>query len=376
MRQKTLPLISAESLREERVAYEVERVEKSLTSYQNVYWFARALVGSEYGSVGSDTTQMLHLGQAIATLLSVPNPKIGSCKNAVWGLLRGIHRSGTQAASKIEKLIEYLDPLIGTCEDLEVLKFTIDHIIVPTNILLRRVPSSDKEVAERMIRGYLAEEGEAGLKDVILMWDRTGRRWCMETERVVVVAGFRLLRETLDDLLRANKFTQMDADQTLTAFVQEFERRLVRGVRPGRAGRSLEDVTGVILDHFGIKGFADAPEHIKTVFEVDKMIPLPDGWRIGVSCKRTLRERWKQSASLNEQRLDAEKIRSTLHVITYTSDLTVPKIKAIGESRGIVYIPDDDHFLRNHGSDPEVLGYIRPMTAFISDLRKATQQPG
>jgi len=249
MRQKTLPLISAESLREERVAYEVERVEKSLTSYQNVYWFARALVGSEYGSVGSDTTQMLHLGQAIATLLSVPNPKIGSCKNAVWGLLRGIHRSGTQAASKIEKLIEYLDPLIGTCEDLEVLKFTIDHIIVPTNILLRRVPSSDKEVAERMIRGYLAEEGEAGLKDVILMWDRTGRRWCMETERVVVVAGFRLLRETLDDLLRASKLTQMDADQALTAFVQEFERRLVRGVRPGRAGRSLEDVTGVILDH-------------------------------------------------------------------------------------------------------------------------------
>ena len=328
------------------------------------------------GLLRSDMAIMLHFGSALDMLLSIPDPKISASKNAIWELLGGVHRSGTQAASKVEKLIEYLDPLIDTCEDLEVLKFTVDYIIIPANVLLERVPTDDKEVTECMIRGYLAEEGEVGLENVILMWDQTDQQWYIETERVVVVAGFRLLRETLDDLLRANKFTQMDADQTLTAFVQEFERRLVRGVRPGRAGRSLEDVTGVILDHFGIKDFVDAPEHIKTVFEVDKVIPLPDGWRIGVSCKRTLRERWKQSASLNEQRLDAEKIRNTLHVITYTSDLTVPKIKAIGESRGIVYIPDDDHFLRNHGSDPEVSGYIRPMTAFISDLRKATQQPG
>jgi len=103
------------------------------------------------------------------------------------------------------------------------------------------------------------------------------------------------------------------------------------------------------------------------------VIPLPDGWRIGVSCKRTLRERWKQAASLDEQRLDDEKIRRTLHVITYTSDLTVPKVKAIGESRGIVYIPDDDQFLRNHRDDPSISAYIRPMTAFISNLREAIQ---
>jgi len=287
-----------------------------------------------------------------------------------------MHRSGTQAASKVEKLIEYLDRLINTGKDLEILGFTIEHIIIPTNMMLRRIPTSDREAAERIIRGYLAEEGEAGLKDVILMWDRIGERWCMEAERVVIVAGFRLLRETLDDLLRVNKLTRMDADQTLTAFVQGFERRLVRGVRPGRAGRSLEDVTGVILEHFGIENFVDAPEHIKAVFEVDKLIILPDGWRIGVSCKRTLRERWKQAASLNEQRLGEAKIKKTLHVITYTSDLTVSKIRAIGESKGVVYVPDDDHLLKNHESDPEVLGYIRPMSAFISDLKAASMQSG
>ena len=132
----------------------------------------------------------------------------------------------------------------------------------------------------------------------------------------------------------------------------------------------MEDVTGVILDHFGIRDYIDAPEHIKTVFEVDKMISLPDGWRIGVSCKRTLRERWKQAASLDLQRMDDEKLKSTWHVITYTSDLTVPKIQAIGESRGVVYIPDDDHFMRNHFADPTISDFVRPMTSFISDLKR------
>jgi len=50
--------------------------------------------------------------------------------------------------------------------------------------------------------------------------------------------------------------------------------------------------------------------------------------------------------------------------------LTVPKIQAIGESRGVVYIPDDDHFLRNHFADPTISDFIRPMTSFISDLKR------
>jgi hypothetical protein len=327
------------------------------------------LVSGKYGTL-TNTTTMLNLSQAIDTFLSIPEPELVTSKQAAWNIMRKFHRSGAKAANRVEKLIDFLDPLITSVQDLIVLKFTIEHILIPTNVLLRRVPSSDKEIAEELTRAYLDETGEAGLKDVILMWDRKGRRWCMERERVLIVAGFRLLRETLDDLLRDDRLNRIDADQTLTAFVQEFERRLVRGVRPGRAGRSLEDVTGVILSHFGIKDYIDAPDHIKTVFEVDKMITLPDGWRIGVSCKRTLRERWKQAATLDLQRMDAARLKSTWHVITYTSDLTVQKVEAIGESRGIVYIPDDDHFFQNHSTDPAVSAFIRPMTSFISDLKK------
>lgn len=363
------------SVRERKVQHETEEVRSLKSPYENVYWFARILVGSEYGGEGSDTTKMLQMSGRIGTLVEVSEAELETVKQDLWNFLGQLHRDGTQAASKVEKLVDRLDRLINSLEDLGVLKFTIDHVIIPTNELLKRVPSSDRETAEESIRDYLEKVGEDGLRDVILMWDRVGQRWCMEKERVLIVAGFRLLREALDDLLKKEKITRIDADQTLAAFLQEFERRLVRGVRPGRAGRSLEDVTGVILDHFGIKRFIDAPDHIRTVFEVDKMIPLPDGWRIGVSCKRTLRERWKQAATLDLATMDDERIRSTWHVITYTSDLTMPKVQAIGESRGIVYIPDDDHFFQSHSTNSEISAFIRPMTSFISDLKREIQTP-
>ncbi len=327
----------------------------------------------EKGSLGNDTTSMLVLDQAISMLLTVATLRIKGARNALWALLRS-RCSTSRDGNRVEELVNHLNPLICTREDLEMLEFVIDYIGIPANMLLERATVANGHVVNQMIYGYLAEEGETGLKDTILMGERIGQQRYVDAKRSIRTSGLHLIRDALDDLQKGSALTPFDADQTLTAFVQEFERRLVRGVRPGRAGRSLEDVTGVILDHFGITGFIDAPEHIKTVFEVDKMIPLPDGWRIGVSCKRTLRERWKQAASLNEQRLDDEKIRCTLHVITYTSDLTIPKVRAIGESRGVVYIPDDDQFLKNHRDDPSISAYVRPMTAFISDLREAIQK--
>jgi len=49
------------SVRERKVEYEVKRIEALESSYENVYWFARALVGSEYDSEGSNTKNMLNL---------------------------------------------------------------------------------------------------------------------------------------------------------------------------------------------------------------------------------------------------------------------------------------------------------------------------
>ena len=281
---------------------EAQRVQELKSPFANTYWFARALINSEYGGKGAQTSVMVQLASIISLSLEADLFDLDAALTAIRGFLHSLHGQTTSAASKVEGLIEELDALITSKQDLITLEFTIEHIIIPINTLLISVPSSDKDIAETLIRAHLETQGEAGLANAIAMWDRAGRIGSMEAERILIVAGFRILRKTLEEMVEQEQIESLDSDQALTAFVQEFERRLSRGVRPGRAGRSLEDVTGVILEHFKVPNFTTAPEHIKTVFEVDKLITLPDGWRIGVSCKRTLRERWKQAATLDVTR--------------------------------------------------------------------------
>ncbi|MFN8420453.1 MAG: hypothetical protein U0528_14610 [Anaerolineae bacterium] len=348
---------------------ETAKIRKLNSPFANIYWFARSLINSENGGKGADTKIMLELASIINLELKAEPFDLEVAKTSIRNFFRMLHRANTVAASEIENLIEDLDVLIKTKQDLGVLKFTIEHVLIVANTLLQNVPSSDRKIAETSIRTHLEAQGEAGLVNVIELWDIAGRRGSMEAERIAIVDGFRILRKTLEEMIEQQQITDLDSDQALTAFVQEFERRLSRGIRPRRAGKSLEDVTGVILEHFKVSNFTTAPEHIKTAFEVDKLITLPDAWRIGISCKRTLRERWKQAATLDLQKLDNYKIRNTWHVITYPGDLTQTKVKAIGESRGVVYLPDNSHFYRTHFQNAEISDFIRPMSHFIQDLK-------
>ena len=58
----------------------------------------------------------------------------------------------------------------------------------------------------------------------------------------------------------------------------------------------------VILKHFQYCRLTDKPEHFQADIEVDKWVRAFNGWLIGISCKRTLRERWKQVSSADLQR--------------------------------------------------------------------------
>lgn len=65
--------------------------------------------------------------------------------------------------------------------------------------------------------------------------------------------------------------------------------------------------------------------------EVDKWFKCKDGWSIGISCKRTLRERWKQLSQADRGTLSRFKIKELWHLITYDKDLTDDKIVRLGE---------------------------------------------
>jgi hypothetical protein len=169
-------------------------------------------------------------------------------------------------------------------------------------------------------------------------------------------------------LLESQKLPQKNADIILTAFVQEFERRAAQK-RKKRAGGSLEDVTTFILEYFQIPSSA-APEHFQADIEVDKWIKTTDKWLIGISCKRTLRERWKQVSSADASLLSQHKIKFIFHVITFDEDLSDDKITLLGRQRHIFYLPDNSRILANAQHHIGLKEYVRPISLLIQDLRQ------
>jgi len=158
-----------------------------------------------------------------------------------------------------------------------------------------------------------------------------------------------------------------DADIVLTAFAQEFERRVAQK-RKGRAGRSLESVTAFVLDYFDIP-CAPAPEHFTTGLEIDNWVADPHGWLVGISCKRTLRERWKQAYTTDMDLLNRHRIKMLWHVVTYTRDLSDAKITEMGSYKARLFLPEETELYKRVSQHPGMTEYVHPLSDFIPSLR-------
>ncbi|MBX3299136.1 MAG: hypothetical protein KF736_06690 [Acidobacteria bacterium] len=345
--------------------------------WRNVYWFARLLVNTDqHAGFGSNTAHVAVLSGALRTVLDGPAnaEKLDDAellevlKATLRETLSKFSGATTKRHAAHNLLAEALNNRIDSIDDFKVLLFTCENVLIPTNALLDAVPSSDKDFTNIIGKAYLETQGEEGLATVINLWDDAGVQGSLTAERVLVVNAFRTLRTNL-----TNDWDvfETDADHILSAFVQEIERRLGQK-RKSRAGGSLEDVTSVILSHFRIPT-THKPKHFQADIEVDKWVRGADGWLIGISCKRTLRERWKQVSSADSSILSKFKIREVWHVITYSNDLSEDKLVTLGAGRHIFYLPDESPAYKTFSKHIGMKDYVRPMSNFISDLKKVTK---
>ena len=135
----------------------------------------------------------------------------------------------------------------------------------------------------------------------------------------------------------------------------------------------MESVTGFLLKYFGLKS-APAPEYFQADIEVDNWVKTKDGWLIGISCKRTLRERWKQVSSAEATILSKFKIKHIYHILTYDEDLSDDKITTLGAHRHIFYLPDNSRRLKYAQNHVGLKDYVKSITQFIHDLKMKVKQ--
>ena len=255
-----------------------------------------------------------------------------------------------------------------TLEDMDVFILTCENIMLSLNDAISNIPSDDKEFTENISKSYLDIQGEKGLATVINLWDDLGVKGCLTAERTEITRAFTTLRVLL---AKDQTISDDDKDIVLSGFTQEFERRAGQK-RKQRAGGSLEAVTDFILDYYNIKR-APAPEHFQADIEVDNWVKTKDGWLIGISCKRTLRERWKQVSSAEATVLSKFKIKQIFHVVTYDEDLSDDKLTLLGGHRHLFYLPDNSRRLKYALNHIGLKDYVRPISELINDLRKETK---
>jgi hypothetical protein len=285
-------------------------------------------------------------------------------KQTLRNIIEERYKKTASRDNRVQRMLSELDEEINTLDDMEVFILTCENIMLPLQQAISNIPSDDKEFTLNIAKSYLDIQGEEGLATVITLWDDLGVKGCLTAERTEIVRAFTTLRVLLT---KDKSITEEDRDIVLTAFTQEFERRAAQK-RKKRAGGSLEDVTDFILGYYKIKR-AEAPSHFQADLEVDNWVKAKDGWLIGISCKRTIRERWKNVSSSTEV-YNRFKVKYIFHVVTFDEDLSDDKLTLLGEQRQIFYLPDNSRRLKYASEHVGLKNYVRPISQLINDIRK------
>lgn len=344
----------------------------SKSPFKNIYWFARHLMNTDqYGALGkSKEIQLLNTVSLLENLMihegMNDDEKLKVLKNTLSNELIGMVTQGSKMCGLTNNLIATLNDEIKTIDDIVIFCITVKYVVAPINHALAAIPSNDTEFCEKAAANILSTLGEEKAGLVISTWDMLGVKGCLNAERTIVVEEFTKL---IDNLTALNiEHDSIDDNIMLTAFVQEFERRLGQK-RKARGGHSLETVTSFLFDYYKFKSTTE-PSHFDQDIEVDKWFKCKGGWTIGISCKRTLRERWKQLSQADRGTLSHFKIKELWHIITYDKDLTDDKIVRLGEQGQIFYLMDNSEVYNKCCSHTGMKDYVRPLSQLISDIRK------
>ncbi len=347
---------------------EKEIIKTIQNKWHNVYWFSRMMINNDkYVAIGKEPKLLSKIGSALR-LIAKENKNSDTLqlqKQAIKNIIEDRYKNSTSREVRVNRLLSELDKEIKTPEDIDVFILTCENVMLPLHQAISNIPSNDREFTVTIAKSYLDIQGEKGLATVINFWDDLGVKGCLTAERTEIIKAFTTLRILID---KDESISEEDRDIVLTAFVQEFERRAGQK-RKKRAGGSLEDVTDFILEYYGINR-ASAPEHFQADIEIDNWIKTGDGWLIGISCKRTIRERWKQVSSADAATLSKYKIKYIYHIVTFDEDLSDDKLTLLGGQRHIFYLPDDSRRLEHASKHIGLKDYVRPISQIVNDLKE------
>jgi hypothetical protein len=343
-----------------------------LSSYEKSYWFLRMFVnGDRYGGLHKKPKLIrklqAHLGEACKSVESesnTDNEKAMILNKSLHSFFEIEYRHKKTGKEQISGLLSELDKYLKHPSDYQILHITLRDILLTTNESLKDVPDAGLayDMATKYAKTLLDSRGESGLSNILRDWDLITEDISLNRERDLIVDLISTIKSRL-----SSSMSDADISVIISGACQEYERR-VSQKRKQRAGKDLENATHFILKYFDIPA-ASGPDHFNIGLEVDNWVQDQNGWFIGISLKRTLRERWKQTVTTKDE-LTRFRIRCIIHLINNDRDLSIDKLAEMGAQRHKFFLADSSQVLTDHASHPVVGDFIFPMSSFIVELKK------
>ncbi|WP_435363537.1 hypothetical protein [Haloarchaeobius sp. DYHT-AS-18] len=337
-------------------------------SEYKVYWFARDLVASAYGNYATKETnhlrgvsreleQRYNSGQSLSEVSkylqhTIPKP--------VTKMYAGdISKRYRQTEDLTDRLIRRLE----TREDIYELHIATEAVVRVSEIL-DATASFGREEIEDIVEETLIDNREIEPEkayEALYRVDFEGEAYQLGAQRQPLVS---YVNELMEELEEQHGMESEEVARILSSVVQEYERRAGQS-RAATAGNVLE----VGLQHvFRICGIpaTGTPQHYGDL-EVDNVVEGPAG-SIGFSCKRTLRERFRQSLS-RQSEIGVDEI---WFVSLMMADVSREKLRDIAEDGGRLYVPRDSFVWTSYSNDPELENALRPADQFLLDVERFT----
>ncbi|SNZ12798.1 hypothetical protein SAMN06269185_1930 [Natronoarchaeum philippinense] len=339
-----------------------------------VYWFARDLVASSYGSYATKETETL---KQLSSQLerSVSDDHTGNdrsleeqkqlIRESITGSVNRIYRDDiSKRYRQTEDLVERILRRVAEQDDIREFRIAIDAVVRTSEILDTTPSFGESEIVEIVDQTLQTENGSldpSKAYDALFNVDFEGEAYQLGAQREPLIE---YVHERMNELERESHIGAQEVARILSGIVQEYERRAGQS-RASTAGNVLETGLQHIFNQFDIPATNDQA-HFGDL-EVDNKVAGPEG-AIGFSCKRTLRERFRQSLS-REAEIGVDEI---WFVSLLMADVSREKVEDISNDGGRIYVPRDS-FVWNRYSDIDDLSYtLRPADQFLEDIVEFT----
>ncbi|KAA9396666.1 hypothetical protein Har1130_18740 [Haloarcula sp. CBA1130] len=347
-------------------------------SEYKVYWFARDLIASSYGSYAKKEKETLRelsvqLGNELEDDRLTDEASVDRQKRFIRDTITdSVNRTYAGDISKrylqTEDLVERILRRIESANDIREFRIAVDAVVRTSEILETTASFGRDEIIEIVDETLQTQSGTpdpARAYDALFNVDFEGEAYQLGAQREPLID---YIHEKISELQTDPKTGKREVARIISGIIQEYERRAGQS-RASTAGNVLETGLQYIFNQFGIPATGD-PAHFGDL-EIDNMVEGPKG-SIGFSCKRTLRERFRQSLS-REAEIGVDEV---WFVSLLMADVSREKIQDISNDGSRIYVPRDSFVWNRYSDDSELAYTLRPADQFIEDVVEFTGVEG